>query len=335
MPVHNQERYIAAAVQSILSQTFRDFEFVIVDDGSTDRTVEIIESFKDKRIRLFRDDHKGFLAALRRACSEAGGEWLARMDSDDVCPSDRLAKQIAFLDSHPECIFLTTTYGIVTPNDKYLAPGSSNGWIYLKPSDITHGKKLFCDPGSIFQRKIALSLHYDDSLPVETPLWYGFLSAGKGVFMDEPLYYARWRLGSLSRGQMDNAREINRMARVRYDPENAGVAATETNGKLNLKNEKRAVYFCAAAGDYSAARKTAFAVWKRHPFRLVAYKLLLAASGLQRRNNVEGPCKTNFIPIPNPLEIPPPRKDFSGSALSPNGENANSRSLRQAWARRR
>jgi len=104
MPVFNQERYVADAIKCILNQTYKDFEFIIVDDGSTDRTVEIIKSFDDKRIQLICAEHEGFLSALKRAMNAAQGKWLARMDSDDVCPPDRLERQMDFLKAHPECI---------------------------------------------------------------------------------------------------------------------------------------------------------------------------------------------------------------------------------------
>ena len=81
MPVYNQERYIATAIKSILEQTYSSFEFIIVDDGSTDRTIEIVESFADERIRLIRAPHAGFIAAISRGVAEATGKWIARMDS--------------------------------------------------------------------------------------------------------------------------------------------------------------------------------------------------------------------------------------------------------------
>jgi hypothetical protein len=223
------------------------------------------------------------------------------MDSDDVCPPDRLEKQIEFLDVHPECVFLTTSYGIVTPNGKYLAPDLAQHWHYVQPSDITFGTRLFCDAASIYKREPAVSLSYDESLPVESPLWYRLLDHGKAVLFEEPLYYVRWRMGSLSRGQLNNSHEIHRGVRVKYDPTNAKGLTAEKSGKANLKNEKRAVYFCAAAGDLPAARKTAVAVWKKYPFSLISFKLLFAASGLQRLKRVEGACKTMFSAVNDPI----------------------------------
>ena len=103
LQVFNGWRYIAGAVDSVLSQTFRDFELLIVDDGSTDDTVEIVRGFEDSRIRLVRNSCRLKLSgALNRGLGLARGRYVARMDADDICLPTRLAVQSAFLDRHPE-----------------------------------------------------------------------------------------------------------------------------------------------------------------------------------------------------------------------------------------
>jgi len=301
MPVFNQEKYVEDAIKCILAQTYENFEFIIVDDGSTDRTVEIIKSFDDKRIRLICAPHEGYLSALKRAMRTAKGKWLARMDSDDVCPPSRLEKQIAFLEAHPECVFLTTAYGIITPNDKFLIPPKSSKWHYVEAGDITLAKRLFCDPATVFNRKIAVKANYDDSLGNESPLWYKLLGYGKGVVLDEPLYYIRWRIGSFSRGQIANARELHDLVRIKYDNANAANLKSDAPTKADLKNEKRAVYYCVAAGDLRAARKTAYDAWRRFPLNLETLKLILISTGIRRRRFIEGPCQVEFSPSPKPF----------------------------------
>jgi len=103
MPVFNGEQYLREALQSILSQTFGDFEFLIIDDGSTDRSVEIIHSYHDPRIHLVRNEkNRGVIAALNRGIELAHGEYVARMDCDDISLPQRLHRQVAFMDTHPE-----------------------------------------------------------------------------------------------------------------------------------------------------------------------------------------------------------------------------------------
>lgn len=103
LPVHNGEAYLREAIESVLNQTFSDFEFLIINDGSTDRTGVIILSFTDPRIRCLNNPEcLGLVKTLNRGLSEARGEYVARMDADDICMPERLALQVDYLDRHPE-----------------------------------------------------------------------------------------------------------------------------------------------------------------------------------------------------------------------------------------
>lgn len=98
MPVFNGEKYIREAIDSILNQTFADFELVIVNDGSTDQSASIVESYSDPRIRLYHNDRNRGLSYTRNRCIElAKGELLAKLDCDDIALPTRLADQVAFL----------------------------------------------------------------------------------------------------------------------------------------------------------------------------------------------------------------------------------------------
>jgi glycosyltransferase involved in cell wall biosynthesis len=105
MSVYNGEAYLTEAVESVLSQTFRDFELVILDDGSTDRSLEIVRGYaaKDPRVRPITRENRGLIASLNQLIDEARSPLLARMDADDRCDPERLAKQYAFLAAHPAC----------------------------------------------------------------------------------------------------------------------------------------------------------------------------------------------------------------------------------------
>lgn len=102
LPTYNSQAFIAQAVKSVLDQSFQDFEFIIIDDGSTDATGDIVKSFNDPRIRLERRGHAGLVNSLNYGISVARGEYIARMDSDDQSLPDRFFKQVAFLDLHPQ-----------------------------------------------------------------------------------------------------------------------------------------------------------------------------------------------------------------------------------------
>jgi glycosyltransferase involved in cell wall biosynthesis len=102
MAVYNSEVHLSEAVRSILEQSYRDFEFLIVDDASTDRSVEVVESFGDPRIRLLRNERNlGLAVSLNRGLEVASGEYIARMDGDDISAKDRLMAQIDLLDRNP------------------------------------------------------------------------------------------------------------------------------------------------------------------------------------------------------------------------------------------
>lgn len=103
MKVYNGEAYLREAVDSILAQTFTDFEFLIIDDGSTDSSVDIIKSYDDDRIRLLQNEkNMGLCATQNRVIDAAAGEYIAVMDCDDISYPTRFEKQAAYLDAHPD-----------------------------------------------------------------------------------------------------------------------------------------------------------------------------------------------------------------------------------------
>src|SRR5437764_8551601 len=106
MPVYNGERHLRSAVDSILSQTYRDFEFLIIDDGSTDRSVEIVSTYVDPRIRLVLGGKNGLSATLNRGLQLANGRLIARQDADDLSESDRLERQYAVMTARPDLALL-------------------------------------------------------------------------------------------------------------------------------------------------------------------------------------------------------------------------------------
>ena len=93
MPVWNGEKFIAAAVDSLLAQTFTDFELLVIDDGSTDHTPEILRGYTDPRVRIFRLDHAGIVVALNHGLAQARADWIARLDADDLSLPRRLELQ--------------------------------------------------------------------------------------------------------------------------------------------------------------------------------------------------------------------------------------------------
>ena len=125
MPVYNGEKYLREAIDSVLDQSFRDFELIIIDDGSKDNSSSIIQSYCDPRIK-FRpnESNLGLPRTLNRGIDMADGKYIARMDQDDICLPTRLEKQVAFMENHPEvgiCGTWIEVFGIGSYVEKYPA----------------------------------------------------------------------------------------------------------------------------------------------------------------------------------------------------------------------
>jgi glycosyltransferase involved in cell wall biosynthesis len=104
LPVWNGERYLVESIDSILSQTLSDLELIVVDDGSTDRSLEIIRSYKDSRVRVFVRGHQGLAPTLDFGIQRTHARWIARQDADDVSHPQRLELQMQTLEENPEAI---------------------------------------------------------------------------------------------------------------------------------------------------------------------------------------------------------------------------------------
>src|SRR5688500_15808321 len=125
MTVFNTERYLREAVESILAQTLADFEFIIIDDGSTDASPQILREYaaRDSRIRLVSRPNTGIVKAANEGIGMARAKYLARMDSDDVSLPHRFATQVKYLDEHPDCVLVGTSFMYTDPHGVPVAHG--------------------------------------------------------------------------------------------------------------------------------------------------------------------------------------------------------------------
>ena len=154
MSVYNNAPYLVPAIESILAQTFTDFEFLIVNDGSTDGSPAIIDRYaaSDARIRAIHQSNSGLIASLNRMIDEARGTLIARMDGDDIALPERFARQVAFLDAHPDIGVLGT--GCVTI-DTLGQPGARTFDNVLDHADIVADLKngpALCHPSVMMRR---------------------------------------------------------------------------------------------------------------------------------------------------------------------------------------
>lgn len=167
IPSYNHENYIEETIESILNQTFQDFEIIITDDGSTDKTVEKIKKFKDQRIQLFLfQNNIGACTALNNCITNSNGKYIAYVSSDDVWESDKLEKQVKFLDENQDIGVVLTKAKIIDENGEEL--NDKNHFYYSifdqeNRSNFSWLKYFFlqgnclCHPSAMFRRSI-----YDD-----------------------------------------------------------------------------------------------------------------------------------------------------------------------------
>ncbi|MBV9717944.1 MAG: glycosyltransferase [Candidatus Eremiobacteraeota bacterium] len=120
LPVFNGERYVAKTIDSILAQSYANFEFLILDDGSYDCTPAILAAYaqRDPRIRLLRHENRGVGLTLNRALTEARGRFIGLIGADDIATPDRFAKQIQYLEEHPQCVLVGSYLRIIDADDR-------------------------------------------------------------------------------------------------------------------------------------------------------------------------------------------------------------------------
>ena len=207
MPVHNGQPFIGEAIESVLRQSHRSFQLLIVDDGSTDNTVEVVESFKDGRIRLVRNPvNVNRSNALNQALELSETTYVARMDADDVCLPHRLERQVVFMDDHPEIAISGSwiqTFG-----------GKSSVWrLPTEPMDLRCRLLFHCDiahPSVIMRREAlrAAGLQYrpDRLWSEDWDLWQR--ASRELLLANLPEVLLRYRVKSSSQRGADHAPEL-------------------------------------------------------------------------------------------------------------------------------
>lgn len=166
MPVYNSEKYLNEAIDSILNQTFSDFELIIINDGSTDGSENIILSYNDNRIKYFVNEKNiGILHTRLRMIAKAKGQYIAYLDNDDIAMTDRFEKEVEFLDNNPDYA-LCGAWGIMIGSDgKYLKKMN----LSANDEDIKSNllfSNCFIQSSMMFRRDILVQNPYDEAFPL-------------------------------------------------------------------------------------------------------------------------------------------------------------------------
>lgn len=288
MPTYNVGAYIDDAIESILSQSFGDFEFLITDDGSTDNTVRAIQKHaqQDSRVRFFPMKHEGYVAMLRFGLSQARGGLIARMDSDDVALPDRFARQVEYLKSHPECVvvgsqvILTDPYGTPVECPKHPITHeeiesdllSGSGWAIVHPAALM--RKDAVDAAGGYDRNLQLCEDVD--------LFLKLGERGRLANLPDVLLHYRQHPTSVNHTKFEQQQQVlptviaaaySRRGQRMPD----GWKCLPRTVLPAEEQHRRWGWSALKLGKPAIARKHAFAVLKRMPLSREAWRLTACA----------------------------------------------------------
>jgi glycosyltransferase involved in cell wall biosynthesis len=159
MSIYNAGGFLKEAVNSVLAQTFEDFEFIIIDDGSSDDSLAALRQIRDSRLRILTQPNRGLIASLNRGIEEASGQYIARMDADDRCEPDRFEIQVRYLDRHPQIALLGGAIATMDEMGNALAPcvrfPATHEQIW---AGLGRRPWVFCHPAVMYRRAAAMDV---------------------------------------------------------------------------------------------------------------------------------------------------------------------------------
>lgn len=250
LPVYNAERFLSEAIDSILQQTFTDFELLLLNDGSTDRSEDIINAYADPRIVYIRNEiNKGIIYTLNKGLDLSKGKYIARMDSDDISKPERFQKQVLFLESVNADV-VACTVEMIDAAGRHLPP-----W----KDDLTHTSfqsiKAFlpknnciAHPSILGKATILKTYQYskDQKEAEDYDLWLRLVADGKEVTkLNEPLLQYRFLEASLTR--KEGLKAADRLFRTK----SRFVHKRWKEKKMNAFVSKVAFYCCV---DFAKAK---------------------------------------------------------------------------------
>lgn len=295
MAVRNGARYLPAAVESILAQTFGDFEFIIIDDGSDDGvTRPLLEDFarRDARVRLVSRPNRGLTASLNEALALVTGEFVARMDGDDVATPDRLRLQVEFLRANPDVVLLGGAYELIDDEDRKIRVWQPAGDDATLQRHCLEGSTPICHPLAMMRAAAVQRVGgYDESYAVaqDLDLWLRLGEAGRMACLPDVLLRYRQHAQSVSekkqRLQTENMRRAceaawkRRGVEGRYECRAAGGWRPAGDRESRLKFALQYGWWAFNAGERATARHygwraVAAAPWKIDGWKLVACSVL-------------------------------------------------------------
>jgi glycosyltransferase involved in cell wall biosynthesis len=300
LPVYNGERYIVQSVESILRQSYRDFELIVVNDGSTDRTGTLIKGLSDHRINLLEQENQGLTRTLNNALKVIKGEYIARQDADDLSHPDRLLRQVEFLDTRLDvglvgsvCLCLNEDGEIIGQTPPLTDPLKLRKILRERGNPFVHGSVMFRREciGKVGGYRIEMDRAEDYDLWLRISEYYEIAK------LKEPLYLWRWSQSGISLTKMEYlekkaelARELSEERRKEgRDSLQAGLQEEffrqqmreDLPASKQSERKRQAYYFYRLGhaayygGIYPTARKNLLHSLKLNPFDLKTWIFLL------------------------------------------------------------
>jgi glycosyltransferase involved in cell wall biosynthesis len=274
MPVYNAAGYIAEAIESVLLQTFRDFELLIVNDGSTDGTTNVIRSFNDDRIVLIEQENQGVAAALNNGLRHARADYIARFDADDICYPERLEKQYHFIRSNPDYIVVGSAADYMDATGNYIFTHHPHAITNEQLQNLSYTTCPFIHASVIYKKNVIADVGYN------------IKSKGKMYNLPDRLISVRLNPASLT---MDERKRPKEFHEIKIKALKTGNISKADGDRLlniileqnNSKNKEGAYYILLAKKflwnnyDPSKARQNLVKAIKLNSFDIRDYMLLL------------------------------------------------------------
>ena len=202
MSAYNAEKYIAEAIDSVLSQSFSDFEFIIINDGSTDQTEAIVKKYQDERIRYFFQENTGLSKALNYGLKLSEGKYIARLDADDICYPNRLELQYDFMKSNPNFVLCGSYTDVIDENGNFIYTFNNIPNSNLEIQLEMQNKNCVVHSSSFYRKDAAIKIggyyepirqHFEDYM-----FFSNLIKSGKVFNFDFPLIKYRVTPGSIT-----------------------------------------------------------------------------------------------------------------------------------------
>jgi glycosyltransferase involved in cell wall biosynthesis len=200
LPAYNSGKYVTQAIESVLAQTWRDFELIVIDDGSTDNTLEMIQkcAARDSRVKVFTQSNSGLSATLNRGINLVANEWVFRMDNDDLMRPNRIERQLAFIAEHPELSVASSLVRHIDGNDRVIGKDNSKLFTHEAIDKLiaSNGLVSFSHPAVAFRRSAVMAVggYRTQFFPTEDiDLWNRLVENGYKVLV-QPEYLLDYRM---------------------------------------------------------------------------------------------------------------------------------------------